>query len=267
MANKKGFTLIELLVVIAIIALLLSIITPALRSAKEQGRKAVCAAHIRSLLTGIYVYAARFDDNIPTTVEDNNASWGFVCWQTFYPEEDPVPGWIGLGHLYATDIIDDPEIFYCPSQQNKLLQNHNDTGWEWKAPSSNEERLTSYMYGLLGQVDLMPQLQLTSLKLADLKKRALICDNFILLPERQGGPVWAHPKGLNVGFGAGHVEFIRIEKEIIDIAAEMDLDTYGRAKMDLFTAAMFELFRGNRRVMEKEFLEVGQQSEARLDRD
>jgi len=82
----------------------------------------------------------------------------------------------------------------------------------------------------------------------------LICDNFIPLPEGQGGPVWAHPKGLNVGFGAGHVEFIKIEKEIIDIAEEMDEDTYGRNKMDVFTAAMFELFRGRRGIMDEEFL-------------
>ena len=256
MANKKGFTLIELLVVIAIIALLLSIITPALRSAKAQGQKAVCGAHIRSLLTGIYVYAAQNNDYIPTTIEDNNASWNFICWQTFFPEEDPVPCWIGLGRLYGTNVIDDPDIFYCPAQENEILKNKHGVGWDWVSPTENEERAISYMYGLLDQVDLKPQLQLTSLKLADLKKRALICDNFILLPERQGGPVWAHPKGLNVGFGAGHVEFIRIEKEIIDIAAEMDQDTYGRPKMDLFTAAMFELFRGNRRVMEQRFLEV-----------
>lgn len=247
--RKKGFTLIELLVVIAIIALLLSIITPALRSAKEQVRKAVCAAHIRSLLTGIYVYAARFDDNIPTTIPGNNAFWNFICWQTFYPEEDPQPCWIGLGRLYGTKVIDDPDIFYCPAQKNKLLQNHNDTGWEWVSPTGNEERLTSYMYGLLDQVDLMPQLQLTSLKLADLKKRALISDTFMPFEE---GPVWAHPKGLNVGFGAGHVEFIKIEKEIIDIAENLDNEGVGRR--DLFTAAMFELFVGKPRVMEEEFL-------------
>jgi len=246
MASKKGFTLIELLVVIAIIALLLSIITPALKSAKEQGRKAVCASHIRSLLTGIYVYAARFDDNIPTTIEGNNASWNFICWQTFFPLEDPQPCWIGLGRLYGTGVIDDPDIFYCPSQQNELLKNKHGVGWEWKSASGAEERAISYMYGLLDEVRADTSLELYSLKLADLKKRALICDTFMPFGE---GPVWAHPKGLNVGFGAGHVEFIRVDQEIIDIAE--DMDNYGINDRDLFTAAMFELFRGNRRVMEK----------------
>ena len=42
----KGFTLIELLVVIAIIALLMAILMPTLRAAKDQARKTVCTGHI-----------------------------------------------------------------------------------------------------------------------------------------------------------------------------------------------------------------------------
>ena len=57
MANKKGFTLIELLVVIAIIALLLSILTPALNQVKERGKRAVCMSNIRQLALANIMYA------------------------------------------------------------------------------------------------------------------------------------------------------------------------------------------------------------------
>jgi len=44
--NKKGFTLIELLVVISIIAMLLSILMPALNSVKKQAQRVVCMANL-----------------------------------------------------------------------------------------------------------------------------------------------------------------------------------------------------------------------------
>lgn len=58
--KQKAFTLIELLVVIAIIALLLSIIIPALKSAKRFATAAVCLANEKQLGTGYFLYA---DDN------------------------------------------------------------------------------------------------------------------------------------------------------------------------------------------------------------
>ena len=55
--RKKAFTLIELLVVIAIIALLLSILLPSLKLAKDLGRRTVCLAHLHSLGLSWVLYA------------------------------------------------------------------------------------------------------------------------------------------------------------------------------------------------------------------
>ena len=54
---KKAFTLIELLVVIAIIALLLSIVMPALKKAKELMKDVSCRANVKQLMLGMALYA------------------------------------------------------------------------------------------------------------------------------------------------------------------------------------------------------------------
>ncbi|MHC4483550.1 MAG: type II secretion system protein, partial [Planctomycetota bacterium] len=46
---KKAFSLVELLVVISIIALLGSVLMPALAAARAQGKQVVCKSNIRQL--------------------------------------------------------------------------------------------------------------------------------------------------------------------------------------------------------------------------
>ncbi len=60
-----GFTLIELLVVIAIIALLLSIMMPALTKAKEQARTVVCRSNLRQFGFVLPLYAADNSEKMP----------------------------------------------------------------------------------------------------------------------------------------------------------------------------------------------------------
>lgn len=62
--RSVGFTLIELLVVIAIVAILLSVLIPALNIAKQQATGAICLSNLGGLSKSYYIYAEDSDGNL-----------------------------------------------------------------------------------------------------------------------------------------------------------------------------------------------------------
>jgi len=63
--GRGAFTLIELLVVIAVVALLVSILVPSLKRARELARIAVCGTHVRGISNAGHLYAQEWDDHLP----------------------------------------------------------------------------------------------------------------------------------------------------------------------------------------------------------
>ena len=69
------FTLIELLVVIAIIAILASMLLPALNQARQKGYAASCQSNQKSVIQALSFYADDFRGAIPYWNNHDNASW------------------------------------------------------------------------------------------------------------------------------------------------------------------------------------------------
>jgi prepilin-type N-terminal cleavage/methylation domain-containing protein len=68
---RRGFTLIELLVAIAIIALLISMLLPALAKGREAARMTICASNLRQFATAFTAYANEYKDQLP-----DSDQWG-----------------------------------------------------------------------------------------------------------------------------------------------------------------------------------------------
>ena len=104
--NPKAFTLIELLVVIAVIALLLALLIPALRSAREQGQRAVCLSNLRQLTLAWTVYADEHDGKLVS-----GRAFGTYTHSRGRRTESLI-GWVG-------------KAFFLPESRSELFEDPN----------------------------------------------------------------------------------------------------------------------------------------------
>lgn len=78
MEKKKiqSFTLIELLIIIVIIAILASILLPALNAAREKGRRATCVSNLKQIGAGMHFYVNDFSSVLPPVFHTTGSNLG-----------------------------------------------------------------------------------------------------------------------------------------------------------------------------------------------
>jgi prepilin-type N-terminal cleavage/methylation domain-containing protein/prepilin-type processing-associated H-X9-DG protein len=136
--EKKNFTLVELLVVIAIIAILASMLMPALGSARDKGRQILCLSNEKTIGCAFGLYADDYDDWFPRTTGDvGGGPWPTIQFFDY---------WLAYIMLYTGDVTEEnataswgsttyppPGVFDCPANPNT---------------KGNASRATNYAYNV-----------------------------------------------------------------------------------------------------------------------
>ena len=131
---ERGFTLVELLVVIAILALLVAMLSPALRNAVEAAKSAHCRASLHQVGTAFIGYVQKYDGFLPS--HDDEPGLTFDVWGRRMHWR--------FAHGQLVDVMDAHAVFRCPSDPtaNPVLGARKWFSYTWNTRSGHFNHTT-----------------------------------------------------------------------------------------------------------------------------
>ena len=230
MQHRSGFTLIELLVVISIIALLISLLIPALQSARDAARLVVCKSNQRQILIGIHTYATDYGGRIPPSNNPTTPPTNSLYWHRFEPlltisyihfQIFGNPGYLGIGRLYQEQYLNSADAFFCPEDTEQWGSTSRSLATrKTDLMNGNGQCDTAYSYrsayDVSGGATFIGEIVPIRLGDADSAGRYLVASyvrqdfiGSILYPK-------LHPSGWVVGYIDGHVLLFPDPNNVID---------------------------------------------------